>query len=288
MSNKHPDSTIEKIFSLRQGGYTFSEISEELNLANSTIHRILNNKENILKYGDVDVPDPDKEIVEENVRLAKKAQRLQDSNRIANKSFREFARAENMLVSLHEELIKRVDKIAEDTVTYSYAKYDAAVGVIQLSDLHFGECVYDLVTNRFDFEVAAKRLRKLIQRAKSRFDSAIVTDVVLMLTGDLVNSSRRISEVTEYAAARTSVVVIAMDILRQVILDLNKEYNVTVASVVGNESRVGEFFDTTNFLASDNYDMMLHNLLKRSFNGCEGKVQVSLKTPKMKKILKSL
>lgn len=271
--SKHSDETISTVFSLRyEKEKTIAAISDELGIARSSVHYILNAASNIEKFGELyDLVEPDREIISENVRLAKKTQRLMDSNRIANKSFREFARAENMLVSLHEELIQQVDKISKDViVTESHQSYGTVVGAIQLSDLHFGECVYDLITNRFDFEVAAKRLKKLVSRAKTKFDSACVTDVVLMLTGDLVNSSRRISEITEYAAARTSVVVIAMDILRQVIMDLNRDYNVVVASVVGNESRVGEFFDTTDFLASDNYDLMLHNLLKRMFKDAEG------------------
>ena len=47
----------------------------------------------------------DKEIVEENIKLAKQKQRAQDLNRIANKSFREYAREENALVEYNKELI---------------------------------------------------------------------------------------------------------------------------------------------------------------------------------------
>lgn len=47
----------------------------------------------------------DKEIIIENVKLGKKAQKAQDRNRIANKSFREYARLDNALTEYSEHLI---------------------------------------------------------------------------------------------------------------------------------------------------------------------------------------
>ena len=46
----------------------------------------------------------DPEILEENVKLAKSKQKLQDRNRIANKSFRELARIENAISEYIKEL----------------------------------------------------------------------------------------------------------------------------------------------------------------------------------------
>ena len=48
----------------------------------------------------------DKEILKENVSLAKAKQRLQDKNRIQNKAFREDARIENAVAEYNKELIK--------------------------------------------------------------------------------------------------------------------------------------------------------------------------------------
>jgi len=56
----------------------------------------------------------DKEIVQYNVRLAKQKQKLQDLNRISNKSFREDSRLENALVEYNKELIKLLKKESID------------------------------------------------------------------------------------------------------------------------------------------------------------------------------
>ena len=48
---------------------------------------------------------PIDEVLVENVRLAKQKQALQDKNRIANKSFREYARIENAIEAYSEQLV---------------------------------------------------------------------------------------------------------------------------------------------------------------------------------------
>lgn len=249
-------------------GFSKARIALIHNLSASTVSRII---------GKAAQQDPQafatKEVVKESIKLAKQRQRFMDQSRIERKTFREHARADVMLVELADALNTRLETFNLAHLSQGTVKPNpnAPVGVIQLSDLHFGELVTDLVTNKFDFDVAARRLRKFAARAITTFNAQGVTNILLAMTGDLINSSRRISEITEFAAARTNVVVIAMDILQQFILELhNAGFNLSVACVVGNESRTAEYFDTTDFLASDNYDLMLHNLLKRMFTGFEG------------------
>ena len=52
----------------------------------------------------------DKDVIIENVRLAKQKQSAQDRNRIANKSFREHARLDNALSEYNKQLIKVFEK----------------------------------------------------------------------------------------------------------------------------------------------------------------------------------
>ena len=138
-----------------------------------------------------------------------------------------------------------------------------------MSDVHFNELI-ELENNKYNFNVASKRLHKLIRKAKVHFKAHGVKNVALLLTGDLLNSDRRLDEITNAATNRTRALFLAVDIIQQVIFDLNEDFNVTVASVVGNESRVGEHIHHTDFLAGDSYDAAIHNMLTYLFKGSKG------------------
>ena len=53
--------------------------------------------------------------------------------------------------------------------------------------------------------------------------------------------------------------------MQQVIVDLNKEFNVSVASVVGNEGRANKELGWSNAVATDNYDYTIYNCLRYLF-----------------------
>ena len=215
---------------------------------------------------------PDDELIEENVRLAKRVFKLQDKNRLENKAFREHSRTDNMILALHESMkeILEENQFSELIQLHEYTTGEAPVGIVQLSDVHFNELVEGIDGNNFNFEIASQRLHKLIRKAKPIFKSNDVKEVVLALTGDLMNSDRRLDEITAAATNRSRAVFLAVDIIQQIIRDLNKDFNVTVASVTGNESRVGEHVHYSDFLAGDSYDIVIHNMLTYLFKGASG------------------
>lgn len=212
------------------------------------------------------LPETDEELIEENIKLAKKVYRLQDAQRVERKAFREHARVDNVIVTLHEEMKKVLDKNQFHTLVQTHFSSDTApVGVIQLSDIHFNEIIDDLDGNAFNFTIASKRLHKLVRKSIVMFKANGVTDVGLFLTGDLLNSDRRLDEITNASTNRSRAVFLAVDIIQQIILDLNKHFIVTVASIAGNESRVGEHIHYSDFLAGDSYDIVIHNMLTYLF-----------------------
>ena len=208
--------------------------------------------------------DADHDIIKENVRLAKQKQNAQDKNRIFNKSFREHARIENALEEYNKELIKLFDKNKLNTTTSKFKVFKKAVGVIQFSDVHFNELV-ELENNRYDFRVASARTRYFVNRAKDYFKTTNVTNVVVALTGDLMNSDRRLDELLNQATNRAKATFLGVDILQQAILDLGKDFNVTVASVVGNEGRANKEMGWSNIVATDNYDYTIFQCLRYLF-----------------------
>ena len=207
---------------------------------------------------------PFDEVIVENVRLAKQKQALQDKNRIANKSFREFARIENAIEAYSEQLVNifRKNKLHKRV---SSSKLNAsAAGVIQLSDVHFNELI-SLQDNKYDFKVAARRLKHLVSKCKLYFKAHKITNVLIALTGDLMNSDRRLDELLNEATNRSQATFLAVDLLQQLVRELHKDFNISVACVTGNEGRVNKEPGWSPIVATDNYDFTIFNILKYIF-----------------------
>ena len=208
--------------------------------------------------------DADHDIIRENVRLSKLRQKAQDKNRIFNKSFREHARIENAVEQYSKELIKLFENTDLHKTLNKFKVNNKAVGVIQFSDVHFNELV-ELENNRYDFKVASSRVRYFVNRARMYFKTANITNVVMALTGDLMNSDRRLDELLNQATNRAKATFLGVDILQQAIIDLNQDFNVTVASVVGNEGRANKEMGWSNVVATDNYDYTIFQCLRYLF-----------------------
>ena len=208
--------------------------------------------------------DADHDVIRENVRLSKQKQKAQDKNRIFNKSFREHARIENAVEEYSKELKTLFENNKLNTTINTFKVNNKAVGVIQFSDVHFNELV-ELENNRYDFKVASSRVRYFVNKSRLYFKTANITNVVIALTGDLMNSDRRLDELLNQATNRAKATFLGVDILQQAILDLNDDFNVTVASVVGNEGRANKELGWSNVIATDNYDYTIFQCLRYLF-----------------------
>ena len=209
-------------------------------------------------------PITDLDLLKENVRYRKEKQKAQDVTRIERKGFREHARIENAVEEYSKELKTLFEKNKLHKLTKKHKSSNKAVGVIQFSDVHFNELV-NLKNNKYDFKVAAQRCQYFVAKAKQYFKMAKITNVVLALTGDLLNSDRRLDELLNQATNRAKATFLSVDIMQQVVLDLNKDFNVSVASVVGNEGRANKELGWSNAVATDNYDYTIYNCLRYLF-----------------------
>lgn len=215
----------------------------------------------------------DRQLLEENVRLAKQKQSLQDKNTAERKSFREHARVENAILAFNDALINTIKDYKRPTETKAHKTIDkGAVGLMQFSDIHFNELVIPTasINNQYDFKVASARCRKYVLRATKYFKMFGVKEIVLAMTGDMINSDRRLSELLNMATNRSQAVVLASEIMACVIEELNKEFNVSVTCVSGNESRVRMIHETDEILATDNYDWTIFNILELMFRSAKG------------------
>lgn len=210
-----------------------------------------------------------------NVRMmviakAKQLQRAQDTNRIERKAFREFARFENAVGAICTDIRSLLRKYRPHLGTVKHkSKKNSAVGVIQFSDIHFNECVM-IESNTYDFTVASKRIKKHVDAAMKYFETADVQNVLVALTGDMLNSDRRLDELLQNSTNRARAVFLAVDIMQQAIRHLNQKYNVSVASITGNESRIPDDIGWVDSIASDNYDYIINGMLDAMLSGSPG------------------
>ena len=203
----------------------------------------------------------DKEIVEENIKLAKQKQRAQDLNRIANKSFREYAREENALVEYNKELIKVLKENSLDVKLTKHKTKKGSVVLVQIADTHFNELV-DMESNQYDFKIASQRLQKFAYYVKEYAKLHKATSFLVAITGDLINSDRRLDEKLSMATNRAKATFLGVHLLKHFIMDLQEFADVKVCCVTGNESRVNQELGWVDLCASDNYDFTIFEMLR--------------------------
>ena len=135
----------------------------------------------------------DKEIIQHNILLQKRSQKQADLNRIKNKAFREHSRLENALVEYNKALIDLLKTESLKTTIKQHTSKGKQAIIVQIADTHFNELV-DLKNNKYDFEVASKRLQKFAHHIKEYSKFYNVSEIFVAVTGDLLNSDRRLDE----------------------------------------------------------------------------------------------
>lgn len=203
----------------------------------------------------------DKDIVEYNIRLAKQKQKFQDLNRIERKSFREGSRQENALAEYNTEIIKLLKRESLKTKLSKKKHNTEAAIVIQLADLHLNELV-ELESNKYDFDISSKRLQKYAYKVKEYVKFHKANKVLIAITGDLINSDRRLDEKLSMATNRAKATFLGVHLLKHFILDINEIAEVQVCCVTGNESRVNFELGWVDMVASDNYDFTIFEMLR--------------------------
>jgi predicted phosphodiesterase len=182
-------------------------------------------------------------------------QAVMDETRVNKKKLRQDARIYNVLSELtkdHIDLLKNMGKYLPKTPSFTSAEGISPHGIIHISDTHFNE-----LTNSYDFTIAAKRLQKFADRAKSYFQIDGIKEVAILLTGDLLNSDRRLDEILNQSTNRSKASILGAILLEQFIRDIAADYKVTVASVSGNEGRVGQEYGNSDIIMSYNYDFTI-------------------------------
>ena len=211
------------------------------------------------------VAEDNDDLVKYGVKLAKRAQKLQDTNRIERKSFREHARIDNAVSEFSKEIRNLLDKYElHDGGSIDFEDSPGKVGVIQISDLHLNELI-SIAGNSYDFSIASRRLKKLACKAVKYLNAFDINNVLLAFTGDLMNSDRRLDELLSQASNRAKAAFLAFDLLQQFVCEIAGHFKISVLCVTGNESRMNKEMGFTDIMVSDNYDFTIFSMLEYLF-----------------------
>lgn len=213
----------------------------------------------------------DKEIVVENVKYKKETQRYRDSNRIERKAFREHARIENAVSEYNKELVsvlKNYD-LSKYTTKHKVNKNSKGAGVFHLTDTHFNELI-ELSFNKSDFSILSKRCKKFVDQARRYFKTFDVSNILFAMTGDMLNSDRRLDELLSQATNRSRALILSVIIIEQMLLDLNNDFNIKVVCVSGNEARKSDNIGWTDMITTNNYDFDIFEILNLLFRKSKG------------------
>ena len=203
----------------------------------------------------------DKEIIQHNILLQNRSQKQADLNRIKNKSFREHSRLENALVEYNKALIDLLKRESLKTSIKQHTSKGKQAIIVQVADLHLNELV-NLKSNKYDFDVASKRLQKFAHYIKEYAKFYNVNEIFIAITGDLLNSDRRLDELLNASSNRSKATFLGVHLLKHFILDLNSVANISVGCVSGNESRVNKDLGWVEQIVTDNYDYVIFEILR--------------------------
>lgn len=246
--------------------FTNIEIAEDLQCSYSYVCEILRmRREEGLSLL---TNDDEGQLLLKAAKLTKTNQKLLDVQRVERK-IREQIRNDNAVEELTKELIEIFRNRKPNRTIYHEIINNEAIGIFHITDPHFNELI-SIKGNTYDFHIAAKRLKKMVIESKKIFKLYNVKKVLFALTGDLLNSDRRLDELLNNSTNRSNACALGAIILEQTILDLNEDFNVIVASVAGNEGRVNDEMGSTEILMSDNYDVTMVTMLQLMFRNCKG------------------
>jgi|GEM_PF-1559470 len=255
------DLQIE-ILELKSQGVSHITISKQLDCSTRYV------RQTVKSYGHLLDNVTTESMSQQALSLEMKNQRLRDQQRVERKLRSEFRYA-----SAIGDYVSELTMALEGRGLYKpiiHRTYNpGAEGIIQLSDAHFNELI-NMQHNQYDFSVAAQRLKKFALESKRIFGAYKVKKVLVAMTGDLINSDRRLDELMNMATNRARASVLATILLEQFLVDLNRNFNVSVTYVSGNESRISQEMGHSDMAVSDNYDTMIFEMLRMMFRSNKG------------------
>lgn len=276
MSIWNNEGSTERLLELNTGEYTQTQIAEILSeefgeyvTKKGVQHKLERVQE---KLGTLDVND----IETRHLDVVRKLQKVKDIQRLERSDVRILSRYENFFEEFNNSLVEVLVKLNTNITIPKHTISELPVtSILHLSDLHLNE-IASVANNAYDIDVANKRLQKLVTKSTVLFLSQGVTKVIIACTGDFITNDKKIDQLTSLAVNRSQAVFLAVSLLKNIILQLSEYFEVVLVGVTGNESRLQFDLGYNDFVASDNYDMTIYNILKYLF---QDKITVIVDNP---------
>ena len=198
-------------------------------------------------------------------KLLNEKQKLLDHNRIIRKAIRSHNRSYTILEELFNDLLGRIREIDVDYKMSKIDEINDKETIITISDAHFGETIFKSDTlgiNSCAFDVLSKRLQKYADKIKEML-TRHVSNITVALMGDLINSDRRLDELITNDGCVAEAFIKSLQILTPFLIDLRSSFNIKVASVLGNESRMDLTIPMKDPI--NNFDFLIHKMLSELF-----------------------
>lgn len=136
---------------------------------------------------------------------------------------------------------------------YQFVKSETKA-IIVCTDWHIGATVHHMKGNFYNFEIAKKRIQKLLKKAIEYCDQFNINDVTVAVTGDLVEhiSMRNINQSYEAEFPLAEQIVKATKLLTSFLVNLSEFVNVEAFCIAGNHDRFqpnkADMIDTDNVM----------------------------------------
>lgn len=203
------------------------------------------------------------ELEEQKIELKKERVRLQDERTNKNKNIRIEARVEQKLDYL-EKIIANQGKIDYKPLRPEQRKEIQIKSdndlIVMLSDLHIGQN-FTSAWGRYNLEVAKDRMEEYLNKIIEIKDRHRSENCFISLQGDMISNSIHKSIAITNRENVIEQVIEASEMVTSFIAELSKHFNhITVASVVGNHSRIDKKEDA---LKDERLDTIIEWYAKR-------------------------
>ena len=203
------------------------------------------------------------ELEEQKIELKKERVRLQDERTNKNKNIRIEARVEQKLDYL-EKIIANQGKIDYKPLSPEQRKEIQIKSdndlIVMLSDLHIGQN-FASAWGRYNLEVAKDRMKEYLNKIIEIKDRHHSENCFISLQGDMISNSIHKSIAITNRENVIEQVIEASEMVTSFIAELSKHFNhITVASVVGNHSRIDKKEDA---LKDERLDTIIEWYAKR-------------------------
>lgn len=144
--------------------------------------------------------------------------------------------AEQVKEALSKELNEVIPKFAyQDRLPLGTGRM-----VVLLSDWHIGATVDKVMGNSFNYKIAKKRVAKFVSRIKKIAQDEGITSLDVVCLGDMTEhvSMRRVNQAHEAEFPLGVQIVKAYELIRDMIMNLSEDFNVTYRGISGNHDRM--------------------------------------------------